>query len=256
MSLKSHIVLLLGLAFQVTLPKTVAAQTAHIAAAQQDLRGIYIYTNDVSQVGKPTAAQLTQSFGTPGVDGVAVVIGWNAIEPSIGQYQWMVLDQWIGQVAALGLKIDLVVPAGSSTPAWLFQPPPAGAGAKQWGFTVSPHAGETGVCDAVNIAAPCDPNFLAESDAMLAALSAHLKSAGTYNSITLVRLTGINRTTEELRLPSETAASTGLSCVSDSIATWQQAGYRPSLLLQAWNAIGLECETERLMQEPNRGSSC
>ena len=72
---------------------------------------------------------------------------------------------------------------------------------------------------------------------MLAALSAHLKSAGTYNSITLVRLTGINRTTEELRLPSETAASTGLSCVGNSIATWQQAGYRPSLLLQAWNAI-------------------
>ena len=130
MSLKSHIVLLLGLAFQVTLPKTVAAQTAHIAAAQQDLRGIYIYTNDVSQVSKPTAAQLTQAFGIPGVDGVAVVIGWNAIEPSRGQYQWTVLDQWIGQVAALGLKIDLVVPAGSSTPGWLFQPLPTGAGAK------------------------------------------------------------------------------------------------------------------------------
>jgi hypothetical protein len=38
---------------------------------------------------------------------------------------------------------------------------------------------------------------------MLAALSAHLKSAGEYSAITIVRITGINRTTEELRLPAQ-----------------------------------------------------
>jgi Beta-galactosidase len=202
-----------------------------------DLRGIYVYTNDVSQIGTGIANQLTASFNLPGVDGVAVVIGWNAIEPSLGQYQFSLLDQWIAQVSALGKKIDLVIPSGSSTPAWLFQPAPSGAGATELNFTVSPHGGSTGVCDTVNIAAPWDPAFLTQWDAMLAAVSAHLKSAGTYNAITLVRLTGINRSTEELRLPAETAASTGLACVSNSIATWQQAGYRPSLLLQAWNTI-------------------
>ena len=210
---------------------------APAAYAQTDLRGIYIYTNDVSQLASGGATQLTNSLNGPGVDGAAVVIGWNAIEPAMGQYQWTVLDQWIGQVAAMGKKIDLVVPAGSSTPAWLFQAAPAGAGATELNFTVSPHAGETGVCDTVNIAAPWDPIFLAQWDSMLAALSAHLKSAGTYGAITLVRLTGINRTTEELRLPAETAASTGLACVSNSIATWLQAGYLPSLLLQGWNAV-------------------
>ncbi len=202
-----------------------------------DLRGIYIYTNDVSQITQATANQLTQSFSVPGVDGVAIVIGWNAIEPSMGQYQWTLLDQWIAQVAALGKKIDLVVPAGSSIPAWLFQPAPAGGGATELSFTVSPHGGQTGVCDTDNIAAPWDPAFLSQWDSMLGALSAHLKSAGTYSAVTLVRLTGINRTTEELRLPAETAQSTGLACVSDAITTWQQAGYRPSLLLQGWNAI-------------------
>src|SRR5262249_45133529 len=30
---------------------------------------------------------------------------------------------------------------------------------------------------------------------------------------------------------------TGLACVTDAIATWQQAGYRPSKLLLAWNSI-------------------
>src|SRR5579864_1217616 len=52
-----------------------------------DLRGIYVYTNDVSQITKATASALTASFGVPGVDGVAVVIGWDAIEPAMGQYQ-------------------------------------------------------------------------------------------------------------------------------------------------------------------------
>jgi probable HAF family extracellular repeat protein len=203
-----------------------------------DLRGIYIYTNGLAaHMGADLSAALSASFSIPGIDGVAVVVGWATVEPAMSEYDWSVLDQWIGQVVALGKKIDLVVPAGSSTPPWLFQPPPVGAGATELSFTVSPHDGETGYCDTDNIAAPWDPAFLAQWDAMLAALSAHLQRAGTYSAITLVRLTGINRTSEELRLPAETAQSTGLACVTDAIATWQQAGYRPALLLQGWNAV-------------------
>jgi len=202
-----------------------------------DLRGIYIYTNGLAAQMAADLPALSASFSIPGVDGVAVVLGWGDVEPAMGKYDWTVLDQWIGQVVALGKKIDLVVPAGSNTPLWLFQPPPAGPGATELIFTVSPHDGETGHCDSDMIAAPWDPAFLAQWDAMLANLSAHLKSAGTYSAITLVRLTGINRTSEELRLPAETAQSTGLACVSDAITIWQQAGYRPSLLLQGWNAV-------------------
>jgi hypothetical protein len=53
----------------------------------------------------------------------------------------------------------------------------------------------------------------------------------------LLRLTGINRTTDEFRLPAETPQSTGLSCVSDAVAIWQQAGFRPSLLQEAWDRV-------------------
>jgi uncharacterized protein (TIGR03437 family) len=202
-----------------------------------DPRGIFIYTNDVSQVTNATATQHRQSFAIPGVDGVALAIAWQAIEPSMGQYSWTLLDQWIGEISALGKKIDLVVPAGWSTPAWLFQAAPAGAGATELSFVISPHDGQTADCQTVNMAAPWDPAFLTQWSAMLAALSAHLHSAGEYNAIAMVRITGINRTTEELRLPAETAASTGQACVTNAVATWQQAGYRPSLLLQAWNSI-------------------
>ena len=88
-----------------------------------------------------TAGAWTAGAVAIGVDGVAVVVGWGDVEPAIGEYDWTVLDRWIGQVVALGKKIDLVVPAGSSTPPWLFQPPPVGAGATELSFTVSPHDG-------------------------------------------------------------------------------------------------------------------
>ena len=69
---------------------------------------------------------------------------------------------------------------------------------------------------------------------MLAKVAAHLKTKGTYSAITQVRLTGINRTTDEFRLPEEILTT---PCVTNSIVTWQQAGYRPALLLHAWDLI-------------------
>jgi hypothetical protein len=200
-----------------------------------DLRGIYVYSNDLSRLSKPTANAVMASFGVVGMDGVVLVIGWSAIEPSMGQFQWTTLDPWLA--AAANKKIDLIVTAGADTPSWLFQPAPGGAGAAALNFTISPHSGATGLCQSLTMAAPWDSAFLARWDVMLAALSAHLKSIGAYDSITLLRLSGINRTTDELRLPAETPQSTGLACVSDAVTIWQQAGYKPSLLLQAWDGI-------------------
>jgi hypothetical protein len=76
------------------------------------------------------------------------------------------------------------VTAGSDTPSWLFQSPPAGAGAVPLSFTISPHSGATGRCDAETIAAPWDPAFLNRWDLLLAAVSAHLKSTDTYAAVT------------------------------------------------------------------------
>jgi hypothetical protein len=202
-----------------------------------DLRGIYVYSSDVSQISKGYANNVTSSLSVPGVDGIVLVIAWSSIEPSFGQYQWSTLDQWTHRAMTLGKKIDLTITAGSDTPSWLFQAAPSGAGAAPLTFTISPHGGATGVCDSETLAAPWDAAFLNRWDALLAAVAAHLKSDGTYGAVTLLRLTGVNRTTDELRLPAETPQSTGLACVSDAVSTWQQAGFRPSLLLQAWDQI-------------------
>jgi uncharacterized protein (TIGR03437 family) len=103
-------------------------------------------------------------------------------------------------------------------------------------FSYAPHDALKG-CFSETIAAPWDPAFLAQWDAYVAAVAAHLKSTGVYSAVSIVHLTGINYDSGELHLASQTAQSSGLSCVSDAIATWQNAGYRPSLLLKAWDAL-------------------
>ena len=207
------------------------------AQSTADLRGIYVYTNNVAELSSGVAKALHSSLSVPGMDGVALSIGWDAIEPAKGQYDWTTLDAWMDESIAAGKKIDLVITAGSNEPAWLFQAAPAGGGAKPLAFTISPHSGATGKCQSETIAAPWDDAFLARWDTLLAAVAAHLKGNGRYAAVTLMRITGINRTTEEMRLPAETPQSTGLACVTDAVATWQQAGYRPSLLLHAFDAI-------------------
>ncbi len=204
------------------------------AQVSTDLRGIYVSGTDFP-VSKQVATSLASALTVPGVDGLLFGIAWDSLAPGMGQYDWGTLDQWINLAVSLGRKVKLSLPAHSA-PAWLFQPAPGGAGATPLTFTYSSHDA-TRPCVTETIAAPWDPAFLSQWDATLAAVAAHLKSTGTYSAITAVNLTGINYDSGELHLASQTAQSSGVACVSDAIATWQNAGYRPSLLLKGWDAI-------------------
>ncbi len=203
-----------------------------------DPRGIYVYTEHLAQ----DAQAVNQALAVPGVDGLTLLLGWASLEPARGQYQWSQLDQWTTTAMQSNKKIALAVRAGQDTPCWLFQAPSCGsgyskpyAGAAALTFSVSPREGVgQSSCNSETIAAPWDPAFLAEWDSLLAAVAAHLKSAGTYAAVTSVRLTGINRTTSELRLPAEILST---PCVANSVRTWLQANYRSSALLSAWDKL-------------------
>jgi len=207
------------------------------SASASDYRGLYLVWPEVSGLPPIKVTQLKQALYVPGVSGFVLDIAWSKIEPARGQFQWDVLDSWLVPALAAGKKVDLGVEAGTYTPSWLYATPPDGAGASQLTFVWSDQGGAKGQCTPITMAPPWDPGFLAEWDAMLNALAAHLKSLGAYDSVDLIRLTGINTQTDELKLPHTTPASTGLACVTDAIATWQKAGYTPARLLQAWDQI-------------------
>jgi hypothetical protein len=229
----------------VSLPQTVqrtnrSAQNAH---------GIYLYSLNIAVEGPPSAAGASlflQSMNVPGTDGITLVESWSTLEPDKGVFEWELaspgpsqFDQWLKAVMSAGKKINLAIRAGADEPTWLFDPVGLdGAGATPFHFAASPHQGESrDTCRRVDIAAPWDPVFLLEWGAMLNAVSDHLRQVGAYDSVKMVRLTGINRSTDEFRLPEEVLTT---PCRTNSIDKWLAAGYRPRLLESAWDAITTE----------------
>ena len=203
-----------------------------------DVRGIYVYSMNVAVEKDPAdAPQLTQALGVAGVDGLTLVEGWSALEPRRSDYEFTRMDAWIDRAVSSGKKINLSIRAGVDTPAWLFLPVrEGGAGATPLQFNVSAHQG-AGSCVPMTMAAPWDPAFLGRWDALLGAVAEHLRRKGTYGAVTQVRLTGINRTTDEFRLPEEILDTP--DCAGNALATWLTASppYRPERLLTAWDAI-------------------
>ncbi len=203
----------------------------------EELRGIYVFVNLATPTNAPGAVSFETALNVSGVDGLLLVGDWSAIETNAGRYNWSHLDEWTGYAIARSKKIDLGIRAGSGIPNWLYLPAPNGGGATPLNFTVSPHAGNTGQCVEETNTIIWSPSFLTHWGTMLSNLAVHLKSTGAYSNLTLLRLTGINRTTDELRLPAETATSTGLACVSNAPAIWAANGFTPDNLLFAWSNI-------------------
>ena len=202
-----------------------------------DLRGIYVDSN-AFPLDKTNMVNLAASLRVPGVDGLVLVLGWATLETNVGQYNWSDLDMWTSNAMAASLKVDLSLRAGDLTPRWLFvSPTNGGAGATPLTFSFAPQNGQFASCTTETIAAPWDTNFLAAWDGMLNDVSNHLATNGTYSAVRLLRLTGINRDSDELHLPAQTTNSTGLDCVSNAPAIWQAAGYTPSNLLSGWSHI-------------------
>jgi hypothetical protein len=166
------------------------------------------------------------------------------------------LDEWIIAAAQAGKKIILAVRAGQNTPCWLFGSSTAlcGSGysayanppATMYSFQAAAHQGQ-GIagCVPVNMAAPWDHVFLGAWDELLGSLSDHLKQTPVPNSnqslydfVNIVRVSGINRTTDETRIPAEILSTAhGEPCDTNAVDTWLGAGYRPSLMLSAWGQL-------------------
>src|SRR5258708_26288451 len=61
---------------------------------------------------------------------------------------------------------------------------------------------------------------------------------GRFAGVAQVKGTGINESTDEIRMPLEVPAqATGGCPLTDAPAVWMANGYRPSLVEQAWNQM-------------------
>jgi hypothetical protein len=195
------------------------------AAAVPMPRGIYLYRENP---GAPST-DFDRALGVPGVDGMAIVLDWATIEPSPDTFVFDTLDAQLAQAQAHHLAIELAIRAGRSVPAWA-------AGASPLPLAYAPHRGE-GRCQEVSVPPPWENSYQSAFAAMLGRTADYLRSK--HASPTVVKLTGLNATTEELRLPAEGPDETS-ACPGggrDDVAIWQRAGYTPARIEQAFDQL-------------------
>ena len=210
------------------------ALTSSIGALAQGPRGIYLYPYPYSLQN----GDWERALAVPGVDGTAVVLNWAELTPSgqLKSYDFAELDRRMALARSHRLAVELVIPAGKGVPVWMFTSPPAGLGAKRLDFVYSHHDG-AGPCQAVAIPPPWGNDYQGAFADMLGQVAQHLRNTGAARDVAVVKLTGLNTETEELRLPAQTRAETHKDCVTDAPATWRDAGYRPALIEQAMTKL-------------------
>lgn len=187
-------------------------------------RGIYLYREQLNN-----DAQFDQALGVPGIDGMAVVLDWATIQPSPGSFETGTIDSQLALARKHDLPVELVVRAGRSVPAWV-------SPGAQLKLAYSPHQG-VGACSPVDMPPPWDPAYQGAFRAIVKRTADYVRGQGL--PISVVKLTGINATTEELRLPAETQAATR-NCPGgpvDDVAVWETAHYTPTQLVQAFDRL-------------------
>jgi hypothetical protein len=210
----------------------VAWTAAPAGEAVPSPRGIYVY----SYPRFVDSGEYERAMAVKGVDGAAVVVRWADIEPHKGAYDFVELDRRIGMAWSHGLSIELGILAGGNAPEWLYEAAPTGVAAQRLNFVFSHHGG-AGKTLAVTMAPPWDSAYLDSFAALLTKVSGHLRSTGALDHVTVVKLTGINTDTDELRLPNETPQESGNAEVTNAIQTWTQAGYRPERVVEAMRKV-------------------
>src|SRR5215471_10594818 len=187
--------------------------------------GIYLYREQLT-----SDAQYAQALGVPGVDGMALVLDWSTIEPSRDSFVTDTIDSQLKLAREHKLPVELVLRAGRSVPDWV-------APSAHLKLAYSNHAG-LGACLAVSMPPPWNPNFQNAFSDVVKRTAEYVRKQGV--TISVVKLTGVNATSEELRLPAETPDATR-GCDGgpiDDVAVWHTvAHYTPSKLQRAFEQL-------------------
>jgi hypothetical protein len=215
-----------------------AAMPATAATPLPDIRGIYV----VAQKGWLDDDQLARAIAVPGVDGILVYVLWsNLTSPKAPPktYNWTVLDSMVQLAVRNGKKVEVGIVTGGDTPAWVFDTPPQGLGAADQIFGYVQLGKPGGGCLQKHLALPWDNNYIAAYADLLQQLSTHLKAKGWYNSMTMLRLTGINTYTQELRLPAQPPdlGAAARLCLGGNLQAWQEVGYSQGLVATGWRQM-------------------
>jgi hypothetical protein len=172
------------------------------------------------------------------IDGCFLMIAWWQVEPTLNTYDWTALDKNLTEIANAKKNISIAILAGQQMPGWVF----TSLGLTDLHFEEF-LANGTNLThqDPVEVDEPpvWNTKYVNAFTNMINALAAHLKSeTSIYSKITHIKITGLNRSTEESRLPYENNI-TNLSGQksTNAAAIWLTAGYLPQKAINAGEKI-------------------
>jgi hypothetical protein len=151
----------------------------------------------------------------PAIAGVALQIGWSAIEPSLGQFHWQVLDDLFKAAQGSGKFVALIIFPGFESPAWATQGTASASFAKQYG----PGAGQS-----AQLPLPWDQTYLSRWFSMLTALAGRYAALPAFRMIAAAGPTSVSA---EMSLPDQ----------GGDAQRWTALGYTPSRYESSWAAV-------------------
>jgi hypothetical protein len=256
-----------GIAFCVTGASAVAVAQSRDWVKRAE--AIYAVSRIFAEPGPATDSAFLYPHGnysadvysaTTKVDGVMLRFGWDALEPAAGAYAFRQIVFETKRAAQAGKKIQLLVIAGTHTPASICPRPanPALACAPGAPDVTRPYCFQSydssrdgssaGGCKCRVVPVPWAAEVQAPFRAMLSALKNALLdtalgglSASEFDMIRIVRANGINYQTEELKMPTgATNPAPGSNCNDDTVvaAAWRgiAAPYSAAKVLQTWES--------------------
>jgi hypothetical protein len=208
------------------------------AAEPSDHRGLYVRID-------PSYANMFPAFDNAlskdFVDGAAVMMQWATIAPQPGIYDWSAVDVWLADAVSKKKKLSIGLMAGWFTPQWLYEKP-FNVPKNSFSYNRNPQ-GEP-ICTILALPSPWDRTYIEEFNTAMSALAQHLRqltipgqpAGAAYDAVKIVKISGINNTTEELRLVAN-RADNGPCNQSDAQSMWAAAGFRPGRIVKAWQTI-------------------
>jgi hypothetical protein len=147
-----------------------------------------------------------QIRANPNLTGVCLSIGWNDIEKESGKPDFSALDETVAILRRIGMKYELGVKPGMSTPSFVFQ-----EGAKAFATRVSnPHRANVG--ETVVIPVPWDPVYQRNFSRLIKQMGEHYAADPLCVSVVL---TCANFMSKEMHLPKAPADRTKWKATGD-----------------------------------------
>ena len=209
-------------------------------AALASFTGLYVISSPFSGPNYfPVDANIVEA---PQVDGVFASLEWFKVQPNgdAGVYDWTELETVLGQAVSAHKKVEIGLTGGGVSPSWVYTNG-AGVHRNQFVIDLPPKADN---CHLVSVPTYWDPNYISAYISTINALANELhRNPEWYDAVRIVKLEGINENTEETYIPAQEPNATipnpctDGSVISNANTIWQDAGYRPSLIIAAWEQM-------------------